>query len=272
MVSETQYQEEINGVYPPNIHNIWTQTHSLFSSSQDQISPFGSGISYDFDQLSLGHAGYDPLSYEPDNRRRHTDSDIFNSTHMSFQDYGLQDTHQYAASFSPTPTQLHMFPETQSLPDNLSPSPISPVLNWASDPNTSFFSHNNNDLALMTTMPDFAQNAPSFSPSDETQYSQGTPDSSQSSSSNSPVSPATRNPMVEKPANALRCDYCQKTFIGYYQRGNLRRHFKSCHSNAAITADRICRVCENPFKRSDARKKHEWRKHKLLSAEPTKKY
>ncbi|KAJ4296592.1 hypothetical protein N0V90_006639 [Kalmusia sp. IMI 367209] len=72
-----------------------------------------------------------------------------------------------------------------------------------------------------------------------------------------------RSPQVEVPENPLTCSLCFANFNGYYQKGNLKRHIKSCHPEYLLRAGEAlpdkkklqCMVCAMTFKRSDARKK-----------------
>lgn len=90
----------------------------------------------------------------------------------------------------------------------------------------------------------------------------------------------SRLPQVEKPSSPLECIHCGTKFNGYYQKGNLKRHIKSRHPELMFDhgespgdLDKLkCGQCSRPFKRSDARKKHEWRTHGIKEAKPTKKY
>ena len=83
----------------------------------------------------------------------------------------------------------------------------------------------------------------------------------------------SKEPMTERPSTRAWCQTCGQTFKGYYQKANLKRHMKSIHSRGGeISDDRVCRCCGLKFRRSDARKKHEWRTHQLEEARPTKKY
>lgn len=70
----------------------------------------------------------------------------------------------------------------------------------------------------------------------------------------------------------IRCDYCDAEFKGTYQKGNKRRHIKNIHTPDAGDGEegKKCRACEKIYKRPDARKKHEWKKHRILDARPEK--
>jgi len=66
-----------------------------------------------------------------------------------------------------------------------------------------------------------------------------------------------------------RCDQCDKTFRGRYRKGNLRRHNTAFHSPLALVGS-ACRICKKAYKRTDATRKHEWKKHRLSDAMPKK--
>ncbi|KAF2002952.1 hypothetical protein P154DRAFT_573761 [Amniculicola lignicola CBS 123094] len=66
----------------------------------------------------------------------------------------------------------------------------------------------------------------------------------------------------------LDCDYCGKKFKGLYQKGNRARHIRLKHSGNESKIS--CRVCDKEYKRADARRKHEWKKHRIPEAKPKK--
>ncbi|KAI4625214.1 uncharacterized protein J4E87_005060 [Alternaria ethzedia] len=66
------------------------------------------------------------------------------------------------------------------------------------------------------------------------------------------------------------CNKCGKTFRGRYRKGNLRRHNLAFHSPLAVVVGSACRVCKKAYKRTDATRKHEWKKHRILDAMPKK--
>jgi hypothetical protein len=71
----------------------------------------------------------------------------------------------------------------------------------------------------------------------------------------------------------LPCSICHKEFNGLYQNGNLKRHFKQMHSLTSGETDemeKICRQCGKHYKRADAKRKHEWKKHRIQEARPEK--
>jgi hypothetical protein len=65
----------------------------------------------------------------------------------------------------------------------------------------------------------------------------------------------------------LVCGHCKVEFNGEYQKGNLARHIRRFHS--AFTLHR-CRSCPKVYKRDDARRKHEWKKHDAEDCCPDK--
>lgn len=66
------------------------------------------------------------------------------------------------------------------------------------------------------------------------------------------------------------CEICGAKFTGRYARGNCSRHVRLLHSEkpAQPSSDLVCRVCHKRFKRQDARRKHEWRKHEIGETKP----
>jgi hypothetical protein len=69
----------------------------------------------------------------------------------------------------------------------------------------------------------------------------------------------------ETPPPPIRCGKCDQVFIGHYQEGNRKRHHKQKHSAVPRTFDCRYSTCSKPFKREDARRKHEWKKHRMGS-------
>ncbi|ORX93468.1 hypothetical protein BCR34DRAFT_239544 [Clohesyomyces aquaticus] len=76
-----------------------------------------------------------------------------------------------------------------------------------------------------------------------------------------------RNPVCLNPPHTA-CEKCDKQFTGIYRSGNLRRHYREMHPDQREEYN--CRVCNVPFKRADAQRKHEWKQHKLLDVKPKK--
>ncbi|KAF2820445.1 hypothetical protein CC86DRAFT_412313 [Ophiobolus disseminans] len=70
--------------------------------------------------------------------------------------------------------------------------------------------------------------------------------------------------------NITRCDHCGAQFTGRYGQGNCSRHVRQQHSqkSAQLASACVCRACQKPFARQDARRKHEWKKHRLPGTKP----
>ncbi|KAF7677083.1 hypothetical protein GT037_005295 [Alternaria burnsii] len=66
------------------------------------------------------------------------------------------------------------------------------------------------------------------------------------------------------------CGQCDKMFSGRYRKGNLRRHVIAFHSSLAVVVGTACRICKKAYKRADATRKHEWKKHRIPDAKPKK--
>ncbi|KAF1914355.1 hypothetical protein BDU57DRAFT_454537 [Ampelomyces quisqualis] len=66
------------------------------------------------------------------------------------------------------------------------------------------------------------------------------------------------------------CRRCGAVFTGRYQSGNAARHYRQQHTgqDAEVNMACVCRKCNQHFKRPDARRKHEWRKHGLQDTKP----
>ena len=67
---------------------------------------------------------------------------------------------------------------------------------------------------------------------------------------------------------SLNCTRCSREFRGEYRRGNLSRHVRALHATARLSYK--CRFCANEYKRDDARRKHEWKKHAAEDCRPEK--
>jgi hypothetical protein len=73
--------------------------------------------------------------------------------------------------------------------------------------------------------------------------------------------------------NPMLCKICREEFNGPYQKANLKRHFIHTHyqeSGTTKESDKTCRGCGHVYKRADARRKHEWKKHRMEDAKPEK--
>ncbi|KAH8728366.1 hypothetical protein GQ44DRAFT_724374 [Phaeosphaeriaceae sp. PMI808] len=66
------------------------------------------------------------------------------------------------------------------------------------------------------------------------------------------------------------CPHCNAPFSGRYGRGNCSRHIRQHHSGITtqLNPGCICRICKKSFKRQDARRKHEWKRHELHDTKP----
>ncbi|KAH7080056.1 hypothetical protein BKA63DRAFT_234187 [Paraphoma chrysanthemicola] len=80
----------------------------------------------------------------------------------------------------------------------------------------------------------------------------------------------SRRMSVKSQDDITTCDYCKVTFTGRYGRGNCARHIRQQHSGRVTQLDSgcLCRVCKKQFNRQDARRKHEWKKHRLHDTRP----
>jgi hypothetical protein len=73
--------------------------------------------------------------------------------------------------------------------------------------------------------------------------------------------------VVESILAPLACIHCNIKFNGEYQKGNLKRHIKRFHGATVLYK---CRTCSASYYRDDARRKHEWKKHKAEDCRPEK--
>ncbi|KAH7085714.1 hypothetical protein BKA63DRAFT_24316 [Paraphoma chrysanthemicola] len=69
---------------------------------------------------------------------------------------------------------------------------------------------------------------------------------------------------------AETCPICGSQFTGKYAKGNFGRHYREKHSEVPTWHGKVCRVCGKTYNRGDAKRKHEWKKHKLLDSKPHK--
>lgn len=86
-----------------------------------------------------------------------------------------------------------------------------------------------------------------------------------------------------------KCQICTKEFTGRsvilvqlfhpfnyliavsrYGKGNLSRHIREKHDLVQPLTGKVCRVCDQVYNRADAKRKHEWKKHRLPDARPNK--
>lgn len=80
---------------------------------------------------------------------------------------------------------------------------------------------------------------------------------------------------IVRSLSPVSCLHCPTLFNGEYKKGNLKRHVKDFHTHPEHESDgidqgRICGTCGARFARTDARKKHEWKKHRKLDCKPKK--
>ncbi|CAO2650606.1 Nn.00g018980.m01.CDS01 [Neocucurbitaria sp. VM-36] len=80
--------------------------------------------------------------------------------------------------------------------------------------------------------------------------------------------PPNRSKAVPFPPEV--CIQCGTKFTGSYRKGNLKRHVRERHSLFESLVGKACRICKQGFNRADAKRKHEWKKHRLLDAKPNK--
>ncbi|KAF2189747.1 hypothetical protein K469DRAFT_47275 [Zopfia rhizophila CBS 207.26] len=68
--------------------------------------------------------------------------------------------------------------------------------------------------------------------------------------------------LASQDPQSIQCQFCNQKFTGLYGKGNLTRHRRLKHF--AIDEASMgfkCTLCDKTYKRKDARKKHEWKKH-----------
>ncbi|KAF1911769.1 hypothetical protein BDU57DRAFT_551821 [Ampelomyces quisqualis] len=66
------------------------------------------------------------------------------------------------------------------------------------------------------------------------------------------------------------CKLCGLLFTGRYGKGNLARHIREKHGLVNSMIGKVCRVCKTVYNRADAKRKHEWKKHRLQDVKPNK--
>lgn len=78
------------------------------------------------------------------------------------------------------------------------------------------------------------------------------------------VSPPTRTSAQPPLApSAIQCLHCEQTFTGAWNIGNRERHVRLKHRNPEESnQDLTCQSCGKNYRRKDAKKKHEWKKHR----------
>jgi hypothetical protein len=66
------------------------------------------------------------------------------------------------------------------------------------------------------------------------------------------------------------CQYCEKVFTGKFGPGNCKRHVQQTHETIVDRAIHLCKLCRKEYRRADALRKHQWKKHRLEDAKPRK--
>lgn len=87
----------------------------------------------------------------------------------------------------------------------------------------------------------------------------------------SPTNPSDLGELQDKSYYRTECKWCHQVFTGKYSRGNCARHIHQKHRG--VTNDNpqhLCRVCKREFNRKDAKRKHEWKQHRLPDCQPSK--
>jgi hypothetical protein len=283
---------------PFEFPNVWYQP-ALATQQSDPVfaaatSPQYVPVARPFNDVTYDHGGgypsfglYDVGSLHPGLLRRHT---VHESHPMMAIGYGYcaQYETELAASFP------HIMPAPHDLPTSFENGLMSPRQTTTSSSRTSITS-------LHTGPPPYSPIA-SGTYQNLTNFNTESPPISASSllpvpypyspttSDGSPTQKQITMPLQGEqpnkhgpdpipdpiPCNALGC---KAKFTGDYQKGNLKRHVKSCHpelvaQNGEIQRDLSklkCSRCSFVFKRSDARKKHEYRAHRV-GPRPSNKY
>ena len=76
-------------------------------------------------------------------------------------------------------------------------------------------------------------------------------------------SPTRTSAQLSLAPSAIQCLYCEQTFTGLWNIGNRERHVRLKHRNPEEgNQDLTCQWCRKNYRRKDARKKHEWKKHR----------
>jgi hypothetical protein len=75
-------------------------------------------------------------------------------------------------------------------------------------------------------------------------------------------------PFWGKQYPAQCCQQCNKGFMGKYAKEDLQHHMVTFHECSAV--EKGLRICKMAYKRADAKRKHEWKKHRIPDARPKK--
>ncbi|KAH7388738.1 hypothetical protein BKA66DRAFT_460639 [Pyrenochaeta sp. MPI-SDFR-AT-0127] len=82
-------------------------------------------------------------------------------------------------------------------------------------------------------------------------------------------SPVRNQSPMEEPLDMV-CETCGTKTTGVYCKTNMNRHIRLKHPLSGSIMLTPCRACSATFRRSDAARKHEWKKHRILDARPNK--
>ncbi|KAF2205559.1 hypothetical protein GQ43DRAFT_427976 [Delitschia confertaspora ATCC 74209] len=77
-----------------------------------------------------------------------------------------------------------------------------------------------------------------------------------------PVTSPIISPMMSPLVPPIQCDECSIEFNGKWQKGNLNRHKETKHPQF-LKEEILCEICGNTYKRGDALKKHQRKKHQI---------
>jgi hypothetical protein len=261
------------------------QSDAVFAVS---TSPQCIPVARPFNDVTYDNIGYpapDPYdvgSLQPGLLRRHT-VHAPHSLIATGHGYGTQHETGFAASFP------QYEPSHRELPPSFENGLMSPQQTTTSSSRTSITSLDTGPPSYspiaLSTYQALTNFDPQSSPMSTSSLLGFSYPHSPSISDGSPTIPlAVEQPSINEPdptPESIPCQVlgCKAKFTGDYQKGNLKRHVKSCHSellapNGEIQRDLSklkCSRCSFVFKRSDARKKHEYRAHRV-GLEPPKKY
>ena len=77
------------------------------------------------------------------------------------------------------------------------------------------------------------------------------------------LSPTQTSAQLSLTPSVIECLYCKQTFTGVWNIGNRERHVRLKHrSPEEGNQDLTCQWCGRNYQRKDAKKKHEWKKHR----------
>lgn len=86
------------------------------------------------------------------------------------------------------------------------------------------------------------------------------------------LSEPLRQSFKDQSSPPIQCRHCGVKFKGDYGKTNLARHMKTTCKHGAKASQFLCSMpgCGTVYRRQDALKKHQWKIHRLPSAQPTK--